>query len=321
LRNFTSLTRMRIQLALRNRMFFFFSVVFPLGMFFLYAGIFAKGIPHVVRFFLGPVIAFNVMGSFWGLSATLVMFREQGILRRFHVTPITAADMLASSVLANCMLMLPTVCLELFFASAIYHVSSLGNLVSVIVLVVVGIVSFGSLGLVIASITNTMQETQVLNQLIWLPLIFMSGATLPIPYLPKAAQSVALFLPATYLVTGLQNAVYSAFPIWKLLVQVFSLTCWAVLTFFLSAQLFRWEPESKIPRKAKLWVLATALPFFLLGIWENSHGRILMQAQAAYRSLDQPAKTEQAPKAEQPKGDSPSMGKLPKSNKNAQPQH
>jgi len=76
---------MRIQLALRNRMFFFFSVVFPLGMFFLYAGIFAKGNPRVVSFYLGPVIALNVMGSFWGLSAMLVMFREQGILRRFHV--------------------------------------------------------------------------------------------------------------------------------------------------------------------------------------------------------------------------------------------
>ena len=73
--NFTNLTRMRIQLALRNKMFFFFSVIFPLGMFFIYAGIFAKGDPQKVSYFLGPVIALNVMGSFWGLSATLVMFR------------------------------------------------------------------------------------------------------------------------------------------------------------------------------------------------------------------------------------------------------
>ena len=40
-------------------------------------------------------------------------------------------------------------------------------------------------GLVIASVTNTMQETQVLNQLLWLPLIFLSGATFPLAYLPK----------------------------------------------------------------------------------------------------------------------------------------
>jgi ABC-type multidrug transport system permease subunit len=293
LRNFATLTRMRIQLAMRNRMFFFFSVIFPLGMFFLYAGIFAKGNPRVVGYFLGPVIAFNVMGSFWGLSAALVIFREQGILRRFHIAPVSAADLLASSILANYVLTVPTVVLELFLARVVFHVPDLGNLVSLAILVTVGIVSFGSLGLVVASITNTMQETQVLNQLIWLPLIFLSGATLPLAYLPSVAQHVALFLPATYLVTALQNALYSSFGILKLLVQLCSLLVWGTLTFFLASQLFRWEPEAKIPRNAKLWAAATALPFLLLGLWESSNGDILRQSQAAFRSLDAPAKSEQ----------------------------
>ena len=291
--NFASLTRTRILLAMRNKMFFFFSVVFPLGMFFLYAGIFAKGDPQKVSYFLGPVIAFNVMGSFWGLSAALVMFREQGILRRFHVTPVTAADMLASSLLANFVLTLPTISVELLLARFIFHVPSLGNLFSLTVLVTVGTVSFGSLGLVVASVTNTMQETQVLNQLIWLPLIFLSGATFPLAYLPNSIQHFGLFLPATYLVTALQSALYQSFPVWKLLIQILALALWAVLTFFVAAQLFRWEPESKIPRNAKLWALATALPFFLLGAWENGNGDILTQAQAAFHSMEQPASSEQ----------------------------
>jgi hypothetical protein len=180
------------------------------------------------------------------------------------------------------------------------------------VLVTVGTVAFASLGLVVASVTNTMQETQVLNQLIWLPLIFLSGATLPIAYLPKVAQGVAVFLPATYLVTGLQGAMYSSFPVWKLLTQILALGFWTILTFFVANQLFRWEPESKISRSAKLWVLATALPFFLLGVWENKNGQMLTQAQAAYRSLDQPAKSDQ------PKSDS--MSNLPRPKKDTQPQ-
>jgi ABC-type multidrug transport system permease subunit len=293
LSNFASLTRTRILLAMRNKMFFFFSVVFPLGMFFLYAGIFARGNPRAVSYFLGPVIAFNVMGSFWGLSAALVMFREQGILRRFHVTPVTATDMLASSLLANFVLTLPTISVELFLARFIFHVPSLGNLFSLAVLVTVGTVSFGALGLVVASVTNTMQETQVLNQLIWLPLIFLSGATFPLAYLPNSIQHFGLFLPATYLVTALQSALYQSFPVWKLLIQILALALWAVLTFFVAAQLFRWEPESKIPRNAKLWALATALPFFLLGAWENTNGDILKQAQTAFHSLEQPASSEQ----------------------------
>jgi len=301
LKNFATLTRMRIQLTLRNKMFLFFSVIMPFGFFFLYAGVFARGIPRVVQYFLGPVMALTVMGSFWGLSAALVTFREQGILRRFHVTPVTASDMLASSIVANLVLTMPTVIVELLFARLIYHVTSFGNLLSVFLLIALGTMSFASLGLVVASVTNTMQETQVINQLIWFPLIFLSGATIPLANLPAAAKRVGLFLPATYLVTGLQTAIYWAFAPWSLdvLLALGSLACWAILTFFLSAQLFRWEPESKIPRRAKLLAAATAIPFLLLGIWENKTNRTMAQAQAMYDSLNAPSKP------------APSSGKAP----------
>jgi ABC-2 type transport system permease protein len=299
LRNFATLTRMRIQLTLRNKMFLFFSVVMPFGFFFLYAGVFAKGQPAGVRFFLGPVVALAVMGSFWGLSAALVMFREQGILRRFHVTPVTASDMLASSIVANYVLIFPTVLLQFIFARTIFHVTHFGDIFATFILISIGNIAFASLGLVVASVTNTMQETQVINQLIWLPLIFLSGATFPLAFLPQVVQKVSLFLPATYLVQGLRRTIFESAPIWdhNVLISLGSLVCWAVLTFFLSAQLFRWEPEVKVPRKAKLLVLATVVPFLLLGLWENTYGNIPAQAQSALDSLSEPAKSAPSPDA------------------------
>ena len=284
--NFLALTRMRIQLTLRNKMFLFFSVIMPFGFFFLYAGVFAKGVPDGVRYLLGPVMGLTVMGSFWGLSAALVLFREQGILRRFHVTPVTPSDMLASSVVSNYVLTLPTVIIEMLFARLFFHVTSFGDVVAVFILVTVGTVSFASLGLVVASVTNTMQETQVINQLLWLPLIFLSGATVPLPSLPAVVQRVGVFLPATYLVNSLQRAIYLSVPVGKLLLDVLALCFWAATTFFVSSQLFRWEPESKIPRKAKLWALATAIPFLILGLYENRTGRLLAESQAAYHAVD-----------------------------------
>lgn len=283
--NLVTLTRVRMQLALRNKMFFFFSVVMPLGFFFLYAGVFAKGDPQAVRFFLGPVLALNVMGSFWGLSATLVMFREQGILRRFHVTPVTASDMLASSILANFALTLPTVVAILFLARVVFHVRNFGDPLALFLFVCIGTVAFGSLGLVVASITNTMQETQVLNQILWLPLIFLSGATMPLSYLPKVVQGFSVFLPATYLVTGLQQASLLSKPITQLLTYFLSLLIWTLLSFFVASQLFRWEPETKIPRNGKLWAAATIIPFLLLGVWEHGNGKMLADANSAYRAI------------------------------------
>jgi ABC-type multidrug transport system permease subunit len=255
LTNLATLTRTRMKLALRNKMFFFFSVIMPLGFFFLYAGIFAKGDPKMVLFYLGPVLALNVMGSFWGLSATLVMYRF------------------------------------------VFHVPNFGNIWAMFLFVCVGTVSFGSLGLVVASVTNTMQETQVLNQLLWLPLIFLSGATLPVAFLSKAVQRAALFLPATYLVSGLQQATYASQSITMLLTQFVSLVAWAALSFFVATQLFRWEPEIKIPRSAKIWAVATVIPFILLGFWEQYNGRILAEARAAFSS----ATGQSAPHSDAPK--------------------
>ena len=188
-----TLAAMRIRITLRNKAFLFFSLVMPMTFFFLYGSVLAKGEIPKVRYLLGPVIAMSVMGTFWGLSAQIVTWREQGILRRFRLAPIPASSMIGSSVLANMLLILPTVILELALARFVYHLKDFGNLGGIIVMSLIGIGAFASLGLIVASVTNTMQETQIINQLLWFALIFMSGATVPLPVLPHAAQRVALF--------------------------------------------------------------------------------------------------------------------------------
>jgi ABC-2 type transport system permease protein len=288
---------MRIRITLRNKTFLFFSLVMPMVFFFLYGSIFAKGNPQVVTYLLGPVLSLTVMGTFWGLSMQLVTWREQGILRRFRLAPISPTSMIASSVVANFALILPTIILELVLARAVYHVTAFGNLVSLFVLVILGISSFGALGLIVASVTNTMQETQIINQLLWFSFIFLSGATVPLTVLPRIVQRVGLFLPATYLVSGLQRGMVSGQGVLSLGVEIVSLAAWGALAFFISSLLFRWEPEAKLPRNAKLWAAATILPFILLGIWENHNGKLL--ATAASMMSDRPAENAPPPEKAQ----------------------
>jgi len=298
LKTILTLAAMRIRITLRNKAFLFFSLIMPMTFFFLYGSVFAKGNPNVVRYLLGPVISMSVMGTFWGLSAQIVTWREQGILRRFRLSPVSAFHMIASSILANMMLIFPTVLLELLMARLVYHVLSFGNVASVFVLALVGIVSFASLGLIVASVTNTMQETQVINQLLWFALIFASGATVPLAELPNVAQHAALFLPATYLVHGLQLAMVDNASVLSLWVEIGCLLAWATLAIFISSQLFRWEPEAKLPRNAKLWAVSTILPFILLGIWENHNGKLL--SSAASMMNQRPGESSSAPAATKP---------------------
>ena len=88
------LTKIRIRLAMRNRAFFFFSLVMPLIFLFGAVALLSRGSRDWVPYILGAVLTTTVMGSFWGLSVQLVTFREQGILRRFRLAPLGAGPML-----------------------------------------------------------------------------------------------------------------------------------------------------------------------------------------------------------------------------------
>jgi len=270
---------------MRNRAFFFFSLVMPLIFLFGAVTFLGKGRKEWVGYILGAILTTTVMGSFWGLSVQLVTFREQGILRRFRLAPLGAGPMLASSILSNYFLVLPVVVFEILVCRLAFHMQSWGNLWAILLLVTVGSATFSALGLIVASVTNTMQETQMINNLIWMGFLFLSGATIPLAIFPPWLQRVALFIPAQYLATGLESAATRLATPFELLEDVSALLLGLFVAFEVSRQLFRWEPEAKVPRNAKLWVLAALVPFLLFGAWESTTGRRLNRIQQNYQTL------------------------------------
>jgi ABC-2 type transport system permease protein len=292
LRHVWTLTRIRVRLALRNRAFFIFSLIVPMIFVFLFLGVLAHNDPAAVGYRLASVLSLTVMGSFWGLSVQLVTFREQGILRRFRLAPVSAGAMLASGILSNYLMTLPTVAIEFALARWVFHMQGWGNPLGVAVLVTLGITTFAALGLIVASITNTMQETQLINNLLWWAFMLLSGATLPLPVLPGWLQNVALFLPATYLVAGFQRVMVGHDGLLGIGPEVLSLAVSTGLAFIVSQQLFRWEPEAKVPRRAKYWAASALIPFLLLGIWETTHNHLRATALMDYRSIQPQSDTD-----------------------------
>jgi ABC-2 type transport system permease protein len=225
------------------------------------------------------------MGSFWGLSVQLVIFREQGILRRFRIAPVGAGSMLASSILSNYFMLLPSVVIEMLVCRWAFHLRAWGNLWAIFLLVTVGSATFSALGLIVASVTNTMQETQIINQLIWTAFLFLSGASVPLAIFPHWIQGAALFMPATYLATGLQAAASGFAGPSELIADFVALAIGLLVAFEISRQLFRWEPEQKVPGRAKLWVLVAMIPFLAFGVYENTTGTRLNQVRRNFMEL------------------------------------
>jgi ABC-type uncharacterized transport system permease subunit len=285
LSNTWALTKARMKLAMRNRAFFFFSLVMPLLFLVGAVTIFRKQGTAWVGYILGAILTVTVMGSFWGLSVQLVTFREQGILRRFRLAPVGAGPMLASSILSNYFMTLPAVVIELLVCRWVFHMQSWGNLWALFVLVTIGSATFSAFGLIVASVTNTMQETQMINNLIWSGFLFLSGATFPLAIFPMWIRRVSLFMPATYLATGLESAGADLASAAEVATDLVALAIGLWVAFEISRRLFRWEPEAKVPSNAKLWVVVALIPFLLFGTYENIWGSRLERIQREFEYL------------------------------------
>lgn len=282
-----ALSVMRMKLALRTPTFLFFSLAMPIGFLFGYVIFFGHGNPYAVAYLLGAILALTVMGSFWGLSMQLVMFREQGILRRFRLAPIGPGAMLGSSIISNYFLVLPSVLAEFLICRFVFGMKTWGNLWQVFLLVSIGAATFSALGLIVASVTNDMQETTVINNIVWSAFLFLSGVTIPVAIMPGWVQKVTLFLPATYLAMGLEKAMLHTVGLREATEDLIALLVSLAISFEISRQLFRWEPEEKIRGKRKLWAAAALIPFLLLGAYEMTHGKRLQELQRDFQIMSQ----------------------------------
>ena len=125
--------------------------------------VFGKGKSETIAYVLGAVLTITVMGSFWGLSVQLVIFREQGILRRFRLTPVGAGAHSGIQHPLELFSDLPDGCDRIPDLPFGLRNADLGKFLVRLPAGHRGPAAFSSFGLIVASVTNTMQETQVIN--------------------------------------------------------------------------------------------------------------------------------------------------------------
>src|SRR5262249_32898448 len=218
---------------------------------------------------IAMVLIIGILGNgLFGAGIRAVQEREANILRRYKVTPITPAPLLIASVVTGWILYMPNVLLIFSLAHFIYGMPWPESMGSILLFVSVAIAGFRAIGLILAAVTNSMQESQLLVQLVYLPMLFLSGATFPLSMFPPWLLSITQFVPATYLVTGVQGMLLRNEDIAANIQPTLALLLTTALGLFVAYKIFRWEKEEKIRASAKLWLAAVLTPFLVLGVWQ-----------------------------------------------------
>lgn len=271
MKTYLSMIAMDIRLAMRLRVVIFFNYLFPLIFFFGFAIFMHRSVDQMI-YVVNMSVTLGVLGSgFFGSGIRAIQDRELNILRRYKVTPITPAPIMVGSMVTGWFLFMPYIIVVILLAHFIYNVPMPAHMLQLLVFISIGLVAFRSLGLVIASVANTMQEGAIMVQLCYFPMLLLSGAFIPESAFRGAIKRIHDFVPATYLVRGMHSMLQEGGTLQQNWLSALALFVTIAVGGFVSVKLFRWEKGEKIRGSAKLWVVVALLPFVVLGVlaWIN----------------------------------------------------
>jgi ABC-type multidrug transport system permease subunit len=188
------------------------------------------------------LLGMNIMSTgLWGVGFAIVQARTRKLLKRLVATPMSRAEYLASHVLSRLLFLALETAVIVGFAWAVFGVAVRGGLVALGALAVLGALSFGGLGLLVASRARTIEGVSGLMNLVMMPMWVLSGVFFASSNFPDVMQPFIQALPLTALNDALRGVMNEGLPLASLWDEVAILIAWGVAPFALALRLFRWQ--------------------------------------------------------------------------------
>jgi ABC-2 type transport system permease protein len=247
LRALTSLTVANLRLYLREPVGAFFTLAFPVMLVLIFGTIYGnepqdmfdgRGSMDIAM----PAYTALILGSvgLLGVAINTSSYREAGILRRFRMTPLSPLAYIAADVIANLIMTLAGMLGVLGVGWLLYRVQFEGNAVFVFLAVILSGTAMFSVGYLIAGLAPNARVAQVIGMVVLYPMLFLSGAGIPLEVMPDSVRTISNFLPLTYVVRLLRGLWFG--DRWgSLLLETGVLVGVLVICTSVAVKLFRWE--------------------------------------------------------------------------------
>ena len=195
-----------------------------------------------IDFVIPGLLGMNLMGSgIWGIGFGIVDARKRKLLKRLIATPMSKAQYLASYMIHRLLLLAVEVATIVGFGYWVFDMPLRGSLWQLIAICLIGSLSFGGLGLLVASRVRTMEGASGLMNLVMLPMWILSGVFFSSANFPDSMQPFIKALPLTAVNDALRANMLQGASLTALGLPLLVLAIWLVVCFALALRLFRWQ--------------------------------------------------------------------------------
>lgn len=246
-------TRYELLVAGRNPRARFLTLVFPVLLLVIFAGVFHGTATldgeHVKlsRFFTFGILTMAIVLACYGnLVVAIATLRESGVLKRRRATPVSPVILIAGQALTAMATTAIMTTIMLVIAKLIYGIGvTPGAIGAIACTVALGALTFAAIGYAVAGLIGSPDGAQPIVQLTTMPLWFLSGVLIQNGSLSRVLRTIGEIFPVEHLAAGLHSAsVHSTFASSISVPDLLALAAWGVGAAVLAAWRFSWLPST-----------------------------------------------------------------------------
>ncbi|MDG6915469.1 MAG: ABC transporter permease [Nitrososphaerota archaeon] len=195
-----------------------------------------------IDYLVPGLIGFSVLTSpMFALVNISSQYKRDKVFKQLSLTPLTKTEWLLSKITWYVALtvvsfvLMSTIGVALLGANISY---SLG----IIPFLFLGPFLFVSLGMLVGTVSKSVESAAVVGNLVTFPMMFLSGTFFPVATMPMYLQTVAHALPLFYVIDGLNNVMlYGNYG--GALIDLGVLAVLSVVVFVLAVRFFKWRED------------------------------------------------------------------------------
>lgn len=234
----------------RNFVSVFFTLIFPPLFLILFGEIYGNdptplfdGVGTVDASVPAYICMVICVTGIMSLPLSLTGYREKKILKRFKATPTTPIQIIVAQIMVNLLMTMIGAVLLVLIAKWRYDISFNGDILQVIIAFLLSVFCIFSIGFVIASMINNSKAATALANVIYFPMLFLSGATIPIETMPDSIKDISKFIPLSHAVKVMKVA-WNGKSISDYSTEIIVLFAIAVVCVVVSIVFFRWDSDN-----------------------------------------------------------------------------
>jgi ABC-2 type transport system permease protein len=190
---------------------------------------YVTGVMSIIMFINASLVA----------SALAVKEKETGTIEQLLMTPAQTGEMLLAKTTPVFILMMVVMFVALATGILVFRLPLRGSLWMFTVAGAAAALAGIGIGVMVATVSKSHQQAQLLTFFVNPPITLLSGSTSPIENMPKFFQNLSYFDPLRYLVTIVRGVTLKDAPWSALWPNLVILTIFALILFSISAWRFR----------------------------------------------------------------------------------